>query len=168
MGSNSALQTKLIADFHSSAVGGHSGVQAFYQKIKRLFFRSGMKHDVETFVKQCQVCQQAKHEHCKYPGLLQPLHVPENSWQDLSMDFIEGLPKSDSFSIILVVVDRLTKYAHFYPLKHPFSAQSVAQVFFDNVVKLHGSPGQLYLIGTRCLLQTFGKLSSLCWAPNYK
>lgn len=140
MGSNSALQTKLIAAFHSSAVGGHSGVQASYQRIKRLFFWSGMKHDVENFVKQCQVCQQAKHEHCKYPGLLQPLPVPENSWQDLSMDFIEGLPKSDSFSVILVVVDRLTKYAHFYPLKHPFSAQSVAQVFFDNVVKLHGVP----------------------------
>ena len=56
------------------------------------------------------------------------------------MDFIEGLPKSDSYVAILVVVDRFTKYAHFYPLKYPYSAKIVAQLFFDNVVKLHGVP----------------------------
>lgn len=115
VGNNSSLQTKIISAFHSSAIGGHSGFQATYQRIKKLFCWSGLKRDVESFVKQCQVCQQAKHEHCKYPGLLQPLPIPENSWQDLSMDFIEGLPKSNGYSVILVVVDRLTKYAHFFP-----------------------------------------------------
>ena len=140
VGANTALRTKVIAAFHSSAVGGHSGVQATYQRVKKLFYWTGMKTDVESFIKQCQVCQQAKHEHCKYPGLLQPLPVPQSSWVDVSMDFIEGLPKSDSFSVILVIVDRLTKYAHFLPLKHPFTAKGVAQLFFDNVVKLHGVP----------------------------
>ena len=140
VGANTALKTKIIAAFHSSAVGGHSGVQASYQRVKKLFHWPDMKADVDSFVKQCSVCQQAKHEHCKYPGLLQPLPIPEESWQDISMDFIEGLPKSDSFSVILVVVDRLTKYAHFLPLKHPFTAKSVAHLFFDNVVKLHGVP----------------------------
>jgi hypothetical protein len=91
-------------------------------------------------VKQCQICQQAKHEHCKYPRLLQPLPISADSWKDLSMDFIEGLPKSDSYSVILVVVDRFTKYAHFYPLKHLYSTKTVVQLFFDNVVKLHGVP----------------------------
>jgi hypothetical protein len=105
-----------------------------------LFYWHGLKGDVESFVKQCQTCQQAKHENCKYLGLLQPLPIPDSSWKDISMDFIEGLPKSNTYSVILVVVDQFTKYAHFYPLKHPFTAKSVAQVFFNNVVKLHGVP----------------------------
>jgi hypothetical protein len=132
VGSNSALQTKISSAFHS--VGGHSGIHATYQRVKKLFYWPGLKSDVESFVKQCQVCQQAKHENCKYPGLLQPLPIPGESWIDLSIDFIEGLPKSDTFSIIMVEV-RFTKYAHFFPLKHPFSAKSVAMVFFDNVAK---------------------------------
>jgi hypothetical protein len=59
------------------------------------------------------------------------------------MDFIEGLPKSDGYSVILVVVDRLTKYAHFIPIKHPYTAASIAQTFLDNVVKLHGMPASI-------------------------
>jgi hypothetical protein len=89
------------------------------------------------------VCQHAKSEGFIYPGLLQPLLVPQGAWQDLTMDFIEGLPKSEGCDTILVVVDRYSKYAHFFALKHPFLAATVAQVFLDNVVKLHGTPKSL-------------------------
>jgi len=99
-----------------------------------------MKHQVEDFVKQCAICQQSKHVHHHPLGLLQPLPIPDGIWQDLSMDFIEGLPKSEGFSVILVVVDRFTKYAHFIPIRHPYTASSIAQSFMDNVVKLHGLP----------------------------
>jgi len=58
----------------------------------------------------------------------------------LSMDFIEGLPKSKGYSVILVVVDRLTKFAHFLPVKHPYIAATIAQLFLDNIVKLYGLP----------------------------
>ena len=78
-----------------------------------------MKQDVESFIKQCYVCQQSKHSNTHPLGLLQPLPITEGVWRDLSMDFIEGLPKSQGFSVILVVVDRLTKFAHFLPVKHP-------------------------------------------------
>jgi hypothetical protein len=109
-------------------------------RLKRQFFWKGQKQDVDSFVKQCQVCQQAKHELTHPAGLLQPLPIPKGAWQDITMDFIEGLPKSEGYDTILVVVDRFSKYAHFLPLHHPFTAVVVAQVVFHNVVKLHGLP----------------------------
>ena len=76
-------------------------------------------------------------------GLLHPLPIPGGVWQDLTMDFIEGLPKSEGYSVILVVVDRLTKYAHFLPIRHPYTAAVVGKTFLDNVVKLHGLPASI-------------------------
>jgi hypothetical protein len=140
VGANSALQTKIITALHGSAVGGHSGSQGIYKRVKLAFAWKGLKQDVDNFVRQCRICQQAKHNQ-QYPaGLLQPLPVPRGPWQGISMDFIEGLPISDHCSVIVVVVDRLTKYAHFFPTKHPYTAQSIAQLFLDNVVKHHGMP----------------------------
>jgi hypothetical protein len=95
---------------------------------------------VENCVKQCLICQQAKHTHQKPAGLLQPLPPPAAPWQEITMDFIEGLPLSDGADSILVVVDRLTKNAHFLPLKHPYTAVSVGKLYVDNIVKLHGVP----------------------------
>jgi hypothetical protein len=68
------------------------------------------------------------------------LPTPAGAWQDITIDFVEGLPLSDGADSILVVMDRFTKYAHFIPMKHPFSAQQVACVFVDSVVRLHGMP----------------------------
>jgi transposase InsO family protein len=108
--------------------------------MKDLFYWRGMKQEVEDFVKQCSICQHAKHSNSLPPGLLQPLPIPQGAWQDLSMDFIEGLPKSKGFNVILVIVDRFTKYAHFVPIRHPFTTRTIAKSVFDNVVKLHGLP----------------------------
>lgn len=138
VGHNTGPQTKIISSFHSSTLGGHFGIQATYHRLKKLFVWPELKSAIESFIKQCQIYQQAKTDHCKYPGLLQPLPIPEHSWQDISMDFIEGLPKSNGYSVILVVFDGLTKYAYFLPLKHPFSDMQVAQLFFSQVIKHHG------------------------------
>jgi hypothetical protein len=140
IGENTALRTKLISALHNSAVGGHSGSTATYHRLKKLFSWRGLKSDVDDFVRQCQVCQHSKHEHCKIAGKLQPLPVPDEPWQDITLDFVTGLPKSDGCDTILVVVDRLTKFAHFIPLRHPFSAPQVATALWDNVIKLHGVP----------------------------
>jgi transposase InsO family protein len=121
-------------------LGGHSDMLATYHRVKKQFTWSGMKPAVEFFLKQCQVCQQAKHEHCKLPGLLSPLKPPEGAWQAISPNFIEGLPNSHGYNCILVVVDRFTKYNHSLPLKHPFTAASVAKEFMDKVIKLHCIP----------------------------
>jgi len=86
-----------------------------------------MKTNVDTYVKQCSIYQQMKHSHDHPAGLLQPLPIPAGAWQDfVKRDFVEGLPKSDGYSVILVVVDRLTKFAHFIPLKHPYTSVTVA------------------------------------------
>jgi hypothetical protein len=113
VGDNSALRTKIIAALHCSALGGHSGVQATYSRLKKLFWWKGLKSDVENFVKQCTTCQQAKSERIHPAGLLQPLPIPTGAWQDIAIDFIEGLPRSNGFNSISVVVDRFSKYAHF-------------------------------------------------------
>eukprot|EP00253_Pinus_taeda_P019405 PITA_19405 len=99
-----------------------------------------MKNDILTFVAECDVCQRHKEETVNTPGTLQPLPIPASIWTEVSMDFITGLPKSENKSVIMVVVDRLSKYAHFCALPHPFTPTLVAQSFMDQIFKLHGMP----------------------------
>jgi hypothetical protein len=92
LGSNKALQNKIIQALHDSSLGGHSGVPATFQRIKALFHWPGMKQHINEYVQGCQICQQAKPERVKYPELLQPHKVPPQSWHTITMDFISGLP----------------------------------------------------------------------------
>lgn len=95
---------------------------------------------MKDYVKSCSVCQRNKTEHLHPVGLLQPLAVPSAVWEDISMDFIEGLPRVRGKSVILTVVDRFSKYAHFIALGHPYTALSVAKTFYDDIIRLHGIP----------------------------
>eukprot|EP00253_Pinus_taeda_P030164 PITA_30164 len=99
-----------------------------------------MKKDILTFVVECDVCQHHKGETVKAPGTLQLFPIPTSIWMEISMDFITGLPKSGNKSVIMVVVDRLSKYAHFCALPHPFTPNLVAQSFMDQIFKLRGMP----------------------------
>lgn len=134
------MQKKIVNALHASPIGGHSGYHVTYQKVKSLFVWTRMKQMIQDIVAQCQICQMAKAERVKYPGLLQPLPIPQFAWQVVTMDFIEGVPKSHSYNCIMVVVDKFSKYAHFVLLSHPFTALKVALSYMDNVYKLHGLP----------------------------
>jgi hypothetical protein len=145
----------ILLAMHSSAIGGHSGIQGTYQRIKKLFFWPHMKKDITSYIKSCIVCQQAKTEKVKLPGRLQPLPIPPDAWHTIGLDFIEGLPKSNKFDTILVVVDMFSKYGHFIPLKHPFTAKIVAQAFLDNVYCRHGLPKVLISDRDKIFISTF-------------
>jgi len=140
VGQNPELHNKLIALHHDTATRGHSGVVVTTQKVGSLFYWKKQQKHIWQFVRECNMCQQNKNENVLTPGLLQPLPIPLALFTDIIMDFIEGLRKSEGKEVILVVVDRFSKYAHFMALIHPYSASSVARVFMDNVYKLHGLP----------------------------
>ena len=109
-------------------------------RIKECFYWKNLKVRVKEWVKQCDICQSNKHDQQLPSGLLQPLPIPTQIWIEISMDFVEGLPKSKGKSVILVVVDKMTKYDHFLPLAHLYTAETVAQLFFEQIFRLHGMP----------------------------
>lgn len=116
LGSNSDLKQKVLSALHASPVSGHSGAPATFQKLRPLFFWPGMRADVLKFVQSCATCAQTKPDRAGHHGLLQPIPVPRQSWEVISLDFVEGLPMSGSVNAILVVVDKYSKFAHFVPL----------------------------------------------------
>lgn len=99
-----------------------------------------MTRQVREFVRNCQVCLQHKTETVATPCLLRALPILEHAFKEISMDFIEGLPRFEAKDLIFVIVDRLTKYAHFVGLSHPYTAAQVARLFLDHIYKLHGTP----------------------------
>lgn len=104
-----------------------------------------MKANVRSFVAECATCQEAKYLTLALVGLLQACLFRIRCGRIIAMDFIEGLPKSDGYDSIMVVINRLSNYAHFFLLKHPLSAHSVADVFVKEVVRLHGYPRSIVL-----------------------
>jgi hypothetical protein len=98
---------------------------------------------VRDFVRACTTCQRNKTNQLLSAGLLQPLPVPSTVWADIEIDFIKGPPKVNGYSVILSVINIFSKSAHFLPLGHPYTTTTVARVFFDNIVKLHGMPSSI-------------------------
>ena len=152
-----SLRREILDHFHNSKEGGHSEWLRTYMRVKHFFYWEGIKKAVKKLVAECDTCQKVKYDTRPPSGLLQPLPIPNMIWEELSMDFVEGLPISGGHEVILVVVDRLSKYAHFIPLIHPYTAKSVAKAFVDNVVRLHGFPKSIVTDRDRVFMSTFWK-----------
>jgi len=115
-----------------------------YRDLKRLFWWPRMRKDIAEFACFCLVCQNSKIEHQKPSGLMQPLFVPECKWDSISMDFIGALLKTvKGFHSFWVIVDRLTKCAHFVPIKTCMSAVRLAEIYIKQIVILHCIPSSI-------------------------
>jgi hypothetical protein len=134
------LVKKILYEFHTSPNGGHAGIARTMARISTQFFWPHMRHTISQYVKQCSVCQQAKHTTTLPLGLLSPLPIPKQVWEDIAMDFITGLPNSAGYTVILVVIDRLIKFAHLFALKKDFDSKKVAEIMMQHIVKLYGMP----------------------------
>jgi hypothetical protein len=146
---------------------GHEGVQKTLHHLRADFYIPGDRTLVQDWVRSCNTCQRNKTETLQPAGLLQPLEVPSQVWADISMDFIEGLPKVGGKYVVLTVLDRFSKYTHFIALGHPYTATSVARAFFEGIVRLHGFPSSIVSDRDPCSPATSGATSSRWLALSY-
>jgi hypothetical protein len=117
-----------------------------YQNLKRKYWWYGLKRDVVAHVVMCDVCQRVKVEHQRTAGLLHPLKLPEWKWEEIGMDFITGLPRTQKgYDAIWVIVDILTKVAHFISFKTTYKLSQLAELYMARIVCLHGVPKKIVL-----------------------
>ena len=140
---DSDVRLDILAESHDAKMAGHPGEKRTFARVSSSFFWQGMRADIHRYVAACAVCQATKYITDRPSGLIQPLPIPDKVWAAASMDFIVGLPPSYGYTAIMVVVDRLSKYAHFGALPTGFDALKVAKLFVRTVVKLHGFPEKL-------------------------
>ncbi|KAJ9541339.1 hypothetical protein OSB04_027845 [Centaurea solstitialis] len=136
----SSYREAIVVECHQGALAGHFGRAKTVSLVQDRFFWPKLTRDVSMVLKRCRVCHIAKTHNTNH-GLYTPLPVPTRPWEDVSLDFVLGLPltqrKMDS---IMVVVDRFSKMAHFIPCVKTFDASQVARLYFAEVVRLHGVP----------------------------
>ena len=135
------LKGKILGEAHSFAYAMLPGSTKMYHMLEEYYWWLGMKREVAEYVSKCLVCQQVKAERRKPSVLLQPLPIQEWKWEHITMDFVFKLPSTTQrHDDIWVVVDRLTKSAHFLPIRVKFSPQKLAELFMNHIVSLHGVP----------------------------
>ncbi|KZV40786.1 DNA/RNA polymerase superfamily protein [Dorcoceras hygrometricum] len=135
------LRAKLLKEAHTAPYSVHPGSTKMYKDLQQLYWWPGMKRDVAKFVAECLTCQLVKAEHQRPAGLLKPLPIPEWKWESITMDFVTGLPRTvQGYNSIWVIIDRLTKSAHFLPVKMTYEVSRYAELYVKEIVRLHGVP----------------------------
>ncbi|WVZ93590.1 hypothetical protein U9M48_039558 [Paspalum notatum var. saurae] len=110
------LRKKILDEAHTSLFTMHPGSNKVYQDLKQKFWWTCMKREIAKYVSECDVCQRVKADHLKPAGMLQPLAVPAWKWEDIHMDIIVGLPRTQKgYDSIWVIIDGFTKSAYFIP-----------------------------------------------------
>ncbi|GMJ13693.1 hypothetical protein HRI_005038600 [Hibiscus trionum] len=138
---NDDLRNQILREAHASPFSIHPGAVKMYKDLKEIYWWSGMKSKITDFVARCLTCQRVKAEHKVPTGLLQPIELPQWKWERITMDFVSGLPPTPKKNnAIWVIVDRFTKSAHFLPVRMDFSLSKLAELYINEVIRLHGVP----------------------------
>ena len=141
---NKEIKGLILQEAHASQFSRHPGGTKMYRDLKKRFWWNNMKREIGEYVALCDICQRVKASHQKPTGLLQPLPVPEWKWEEIGMDFITGLPKTQrGYDAIWVIVDRFTKVAHFIPIKQTYGKNKLAELYLTKIVVLHGVPKRI-------------------------
>jgi hypothetical protein len=154
------LKEKILHEAHESAYSIHPGENKMYHDLKATYWWYGMKRDFAEYVALCDTCQQVKAEHQRSARLLQPLQVPEWTWEEIAMDLVMGLLRTQSgYDSIWVIVDRLTKVSHFIPVKSTYSGPQLVELYMSRIVCLHGVPKKIVSDrGTQFILKFWERL----------
>ena len=140
----SKLVQEIIGNAHDGNSAGHFGYFKTYMRLHPMFYWPNMLKSVKRYCQRCTVCQKTKPETTGQRGLFSPLPIPEGRWTDISLDFVTGVPRcKNGHDMILVVVDRFTKMAHFIPTRKTATAEQCAKLMVDNCFKLHGIPKRM-------------------------
>jgi hypothetical protein len=135
------LHRKIMDEAHCSRYSIHPGTNKMYRDLKKNFWWTRMKREIARYVSECDTCRRIKANHLRPAGNLQPLSIPEWKWENIYMDFIMGLPRtSRGYNSILVIVDRLTKLAHFIPVATTYRVGQYTELYISHVVRYHGIP----------------------------
>ncbi|GJS92273.1 reverse transcriptase domain-containing protein [Tanacetum coccineum] len=157
-----SVRTMIMDEAHRSKYSVHPRADKMYHDLRDMYWWPGMKRDIATYVSKCLTCSKVKVEHQRPSGLLQQPEIPEWKWDKITMDFITKLPRSKSrHDTIWVIVDRLTKSAHFLAIREDYSTEKLAKIYIDEIVARHGVP--VSIISDRD-----GRFMSRCWPTVQK
>ncbi|GJT17132.1 putative reverse transcriptase domain-containing protein [Tanacetum coccineum] len=152
------LRDLIMHESHKSKYSIHPGSDKMYQDLKLLYWWPNMNADISTYVRKCLTYAKVKGEHQKSSGLLQQTEIPVWKWEKITMDFVSGLPITPSeYDTIWVIVDRLTKLAHFLLMNKMDSIEKLTQLYLKEVVCRHGVPISIILDGDSHFMSRFWK-----------
>ncbi|KAI3754912.1 hypothetical protein L1987_54704 [Smallanthus sonchifolius] len=135
------LRTFLMNEAHKTRYSIHPGADKMYQNLRQQYWWPGTKKDIALYVSKCLTCSKVKAEHQRPSGLLEQPEIPVWKWENLAMDFITKLPRTSSgYDSIWVIIDRLTKSAHFLPIREDYRVEKLARIYIDEIVSRHGVP----------------------------
>jgi len=143
MPNNKELREEILKEHHDPVDIGHPGQHRMLELLRRTYWWPGLKEDIKRYVQDCFKCQQNKFQHQRKAGELHPLEIPQGLWQEISIDIIGPLPKSNRIDVIVVIVDRFMKMIRLKAAMTNISLEGIAKIYRDDICKLHGIPRKI-------------------------